>query len=260
MKVLRKGYKKFRKGGVSRVAKYAGRKVYKRYARGGLSKVMSDVNRLKNLINVEKKYIDQGYDNLVGQCNANTLATTALDITPIPTQGVGVNQRTGQSIKLTSMTVFISINMQSAQTIPCKIRFEIYKIIGNPQTSLTNIITECYDTNPITTIVDYLSVRDPNFYSDFKKVATKIVSFPGAQYTGNTLRQKTLRFRIKMNHHVRYNNNTTTLTDGQLVLMAFAEAGNISTSTQSTLPYVYNNLINTGFSYQLSNRYYYVDN
>ena len=257
---LKKIYKKYKKGGFRKVAKYGAKKVYSRYARGGIARVVSDVARLKSLVNVEKKYIDQGYDQLVGQCNGNISATTALDITPIPTQGVGVNQRTGQSIKMTSMTVYISINMQSAQTIPCKIRFEIYKIIGNPQTSLTNVVTECYDVNPITTIVDFLSVRDPNFYSDFKKVATKTVSFPPAQYSGNTLRQKTVRFNIKINHHVRFNNSTTTLTDGQLVLMAFAEAGNVSTATQSTLPYVYSNLINTGFAYQLSNRYYYVDN
>lgn len=258
--VLQKAYRKYRKGGVAKVAKYAKRKVYNRYKKGGVQQVVRDVAMLKNLINVEKKYIDQGYDQLAGQCNGNTSGTTALDITPIPTQGVGVNQRTGQSIKLTSMTVFIAINMQSAQTVPCKLRFEIYKIVGNPQTSLTNVVTECYDVNPITTIVDYLSVRDPNFYSDFKKIATKTVSFPAAQYVGNTLRQKTLRFNIKLNHHVRYNNNTTTLTDGQLVLLCFCETGNLSTSTVSTLPYVYMTPINTGFAYQLSNRYYYVDN
>lgn len=258
--VFKKAYKKYQKKGVRGVARFAGKRIYKRYARGGMSKVISDVARLKNLINVEKKYIDQGYDQLVGQCNGNVLATTALDITPIPTQGVGVNQRTGQSIKMTSMTCYISVNMQTAQTVPCKIRFEMYKIIGNPQTNLTNVVTECYDINPITTIIDYLSVRDPNFYSDFKKIASKVVSFPPAQFVGNTLRQKTVRFKIKLNHHVRFNGSTTTLTDGQMVLMAFAETGNISATTVSTLPYVYNTVLNSGFAYQLSNRYFYVDN
>jgi len=257
---LKKIYRKYKKGGIRKVAKYGAKRVYKRYAKGGIARVVSDVARLKALVNVEKKYIDQGYDNVVGQCNGNALATTALDITPILTQGVGVNQRTGQSIKLTSMTCYIAVNMQSAQTVPCKIRFEMWKIIGNPQTSLTNVITECYDANPITTIVDYLSVRDPNFYSDFKRIGSKTITFPGAEYAGNTLRQKTIRFNIKLNHHVRYNGATTTLTDGQMVLMAFAEAGNVSTTTVSTLPFVYGTGINTGFNYQLSNRYYYVDN
>ena len=259
-KTARKAYRKYKKGGFRGVAKYAGRKVYRRYAKGGLSKVMSDVSRLKNLINVEKKYIDQGYDQVVGQCNGNTTGVTCLDITPLPTQGSGVNQRTGQSIKMTSMTSFISMNMQTAQTLPCKIRLEFYKIVGNPQTSLANVVNECYDVNPITTIVDYLSVRDPNFYSDFKKIATKYINFPPALYSGNTLRQKTIRVSFKISHHVRYSGSTTTITDGQIVMLAFAETGNLSNSIASTLPYVYNTAINTAFQYQMSNRYYYVDN
>ena len=260
-RAAKKVYKKYKKGGVRKVARYAGKKIYNRYSSGGLSQVAKDVSMLKNLINVEKKYLDNTYSDSVGQVLGNLTGVVYKDITPIPVQNVAFNGRTGQSIKLTSATINIILNNQSAQRVGQKVRFEIYQVKGDPKT-LTGINNELYDINPLTTIVDYMSNRNPNNYGDFKLICRRKVYYPTEQHSGSgaAARQKTLKINLKLNHHLRFDKNSLTLVAGQIFIFAVTETGNSSIAIPSTLPNIANVAVNTGIDYDISARFYYVDN
>lgn len=260
-KTARKVYKKYKKGGVRKVAKYAGKKIYRRYSTGGIGQVVKDVAMLKGLVNTEKKYLDNTYSDSVGQVLGNLTGVVYKDITPIPVQNVAFNGRTGQSIKLVSATINIILNNQSAQRVGQRVRFEIYQVKGDPKT-LTGINNELYDVNPLTSIVDYMSNRNPNNYGDFKKICTRKVYYPTEQHsgTGAVKRQKTLKINLKLNHHLRFDKNSLTLVSGQIFIYAVTETGNSSPAVASTLPNIANGDINTGIDYDISARFYYVDN
>jgi len=261
-KTGRKVYKKYKKGGIRKVAKYGARKIYNRYSTGGMGQVVKDVAMLKGLINTEKKYLDASYSNTVGQCLGNSRGDNFQDITPIPTQNVTYNGRTGQSIKLVSATIQLIINNQATQRVKQKIRFDIYYIKGDPKT-ITGMNNELYDPNPLTTIVDYMSNRNPNNFSDFKKICSRVVYYPEEPHSGSgaAARQKTLKINLKLNHHLRFDKNTNTLISGQIYIHAVTETGNCSLATAvTTLPYIQNTVINTGFTVNMWTRFYYVDN
>ena len=260
-RAAKKVYKKFQKGGVRKVAKYAGKKVYRRYSSGGLSQVAKDVSYLKGLINVEKKYAEASYSNLFGQTNGNASGVVTIDVTPAPAQNVAFNGRTGQSVKLVSATMNIIINAQADQDTGCRIRFEIYSVKGDPKTA-TLCTTELYDSNPLTTIIDAMSNRNPNNYSDYKLICKRSVWMPATQHAGTipSQRQKNLKINLKLNHHLRFDKNTTTLVSGQIVIIAFADSGNASSLVASTQPYIQNPQVSTGFQYNMWTRFYYVDN
>lgn len=260
-KTARKLYKKYQKGGVRKVAKYGAKKVYRRYSSGGVAQVVKDVAMLKAMVNTEKKYFDATYSDTLGQCIGNFTGVNYKDITPLPVQNVAYNGRTGQSIKLVSAQINIIINNQSAQRVGQRIRFEIYSIKGDPKT-LAAVGLELYDTNPLTSIVDYMSNRNPNNFGDFKKICTRYIYYPPEQHSGSgaAARQKTMKINLKLNHHLRFDKNTLSLINGQIVIFAVTETGNASPATASVLPNIANAAINTGFEYDLSTRFYYVDN
>ena len=257
---IRKVYKKYKKGGVKKAAKYVGKSVYNRYTKGGLYQVVKDVAHLKSLVNVEKKYYEGVYSNSFGQTLGNSTGAILLDITPTPTQNVAYNGRTGQSIKIVSAQLNIIINNQINQQCPTKLRFEIYYVKGDPKTASV-ALPELYDVNNLTTIQDFQSNRNPNNYSDYTKICTRMIYYPTAQFSSETTRQKTLKINLKMSHHLRFDKNSVSLISGQIFVLAMSESGNCSPATvTTTIPYVQNNGISTGFQYNLATRFYYVDN
>ena len=258
-KNARKLYRKYKKGGVRKVAKYTGKAVYNRYAKGGMGQLVKDVGMLKAMVNTEKKYFEQTYSSSFGQVVGNSTGCSFIDITPFPTQNVTYNGRTGQSIKLVSASLNIIINNQNAQRIGQNIRFEIYYIKGDPK-NLVAMGSELYDVNPLTTIVDYMSNRNPNNFSDFQKICVRKVFYPSEQHTAENSRQKTLKINLKLNHHLRFDKNSTGLISGQVYIFAVTESGNCSAVVTSTTPYIQNAATGTGFLYSMHSRFYYVDN
>jgi hypothetical protein len=255
--------RKYKKGGIRKVAKYAvkraGKAVYNRYAKGGIKQVVKDVSMLKALVNVEKKYVEAQYAGVVGQVNANVAGLYSQDITPIATQGIGYNQRTGQSYKLTGATIHLNFNEEANQDLPIYFRVELWKVVGNPQVA-TTAVTELYDVNPLTTIIDINSDREPNFYADYKKICSKRYKFPDQQYSSQAYRNLSCKIHLKLNHHIRLDKNSNTLNNGQIIMVVFASNGNTNSVTPSTLPYVANPTIKTGLDLSFFTRFYYVDN
>jgi len=259
-KTGRKVYRKYKKGGIRKVAKYGAKRVYNRYSKGGMGQLVKDVGMLKAMVNTEKKYYEGVYSNSFGQTLGNATGAILLDITPTPTQNVAYNGRTGQSLKLVSAQLNIILNNQINQQCDTRIRFEVYYVKGDPKTAAV-AISELYDANNLTTIIDYQSNRNPNNFSDYRKICTRYIKYPTGQFSSETTRQRTLKINLKLNHHLRFDKNSVTLVTGQIFILAFAETGNCSPATvTTTVPYVQNNGVSSGFQYNLATRFYYVDN
>ena len=97
---------------------YGSKGVKGRYIRPGFTKGMGnlikDVEMIKSRLNVEKKYNDVDVlTHSVGQVFVATDGAYNQDVTPIISQGVGENQRVGNSLKLTGMTFPIQFSQQT---------------------------------------------------------------------------------------------------------------------------------------------------
>lgn len=254
---------------VKRAAKKAGRVVKKRYFKGkgygrpNLSTMVRDLALVKKSLNVEKKNIQSTITSNIdiGQTLANTDNGQAIyDITPAITQGVGYNQMTGNSVKLVSMALKGQIKQQTATQHPMRIKIVLFKTVGQPVAAATiqsgNLL---FDKNPITTCTDYNSDRNINYFKDYRIIKTQTVYLMPDPTSGELI-LKDFKFIMKMSHHLKWSNNTTTLTNGQLGIMFLSDSGNSSTTTASTLTNLPITKINSGATVQFYTKFYYVDN
>jgi len=151
-----------------------------RYGRGtkqiitkGVPQLAKDVLALQKLINVEKKVFELTNTVNVGQVFANVNGIGIIDVTPNPAEGITYTTRNGRSIKLTGGTMNMQFSEQSAQNIRCRVKIQLIQVIGNPFSSGATMLSELYDVNPLTTIIDFNSDRNPNNFRQFKILATK---------------------------------------------------------------------------------------
>ena len=182
----------------------------KRYTKktGGLKfgRIAKDVMMLKKLVNVEKKRYDYTISSLtLGQVNNNTSGTNALDITPILSSGSGYSQRNGASVKIVSMFCKFQFWQQVNNNHPMKGRIELWKAKGVPQTAPT-LLQDLYNVNPVSTIIDYNSMRNPDYYGDATKICTKYFSLTSFFSTQVSIREVCIP--LKLQHHIRYSMDT----------------------------------------------------
>lgn len=256
MAYARKGQKLFNKA--KRYAK-------KRYVRKGsgygtglrLGKLRSDVALIKRSLNTEKKYITTGLVPTVGvgQCNINASGNYYQDMTPRPVVGTAFNERIGKSIKVVAMSLEYQLVQQTNTVGPRKFTLYVGQTIGQPTGSVT---TELMDTNPITQVVDYMSNRDINYFKKYRILKKQNIYLKDDSISGQA-QITTGKCIMKMNHHVQYDDSTTTVTDGQLWWFICADSGNAGTSA-STLTNVAVTEALTGASFQSYARFWYVDN
>lgn len=247
-----------------------GRAIKKRYTKKGnwykglapnFKRIESDVMRLKSLVNVEKKFYEVAWaEQTLGQCNGNSDGCLAIDITPIPAEGTTQQTRNGASIKLTGGMIRVQFRQMSA--LHTAMKFRVYVIHTKNQVSTMGTTTNRQFLSPdvITSVVDYNSLRNPDYYGDFRILARRIVTIPADNYSTMTARFKDLQINLKLNSHVRFSGDTTTVVNGQIWLLFVANTGNCSTTTASTLSKIANTAINTGAYADVASRFYYVDN
>ena len=261
MAYARKGQKLFNKA--KRYAK-------KRYTRKGagygtgvrLGKLRQDIALIKRSLNTEKKYIDTGEvaSTDVGQCSVNAVGNFVKDITPAPSVGTGFSNRIGKSIKVVAMSLDYQIVQQSACAGNRRFKLYVGTTVGEPQSALgaNSIQTDFMQINPITTMYDYMSNRDVNFMSRYKVLAVKTI-YLKSDSLANQQMIATGKCVMKLNHHIQFDDNTTTVTNGQLWYYIVADAGNAG-STNSTLSNVAVTTASTGGNLQTYSRFWYVDN
>ena len=119
-----------------------GRKVYKAtgyknpYKKGNfmtsraikqVPKLAQDVSRIMGMLNTEKKRVIQvnSATQSVGQVNINNSGHWLLDITPNPSQGVGYDNKTGNSIKVVGSHFDFQFFSQVNCSNGCKIKIQV---------------------------------------------------------------------------------------------------------------------------------------
>lgn len=244
-----------------RKAKKATKKPARKYRRkqSGVKKLANDLRILKRQVAGEKKTLESGLvpGTGIGQCFVNGDAQWTLDMTPRPPQGDGFDERVGRSIKLVSMSLQYQISQQSNTNHPMRIQFYIVRLMGVPQNAGV-AYANFKKQNPITGVRDSMALRDLNHFKDYRVIKTFSCYLPQDQASGNLV-VKTGRINLKLNHYVNFEGNTTSLTDGQIMMFAFADSGNIG-GTNSSLPNVVIQAPNTGAIIQTYTKFWYTDN
>lgn len=275
------------KSTAGKVLRKARGKVIKRYFKKGyrpkMGQIYKDIKYLKEQVNSEKKRITvknlnssttaTAYNNILGQSNGNNAGYIALDISPYPIQGPQIADRNGSSIKLHSSYYEFFLQTMSENQQSMKIDYYIVLIKGHPVNTPTNFVDNMFLNNPwITTspnnIIDTASNLDPDYFGTYKILKRGKMYIPNSS-TGekNQVRIKTYDFGMKYfkgkGHHIRFNANTQSIMDGQIMLVMLADAGNcnvgstastISPANPETLPAL------TGATVNFSITHYFYDN
>lgn len=249
----------------SKTYKKAKKMVRKPYRKGakrfptGVKKLANDVRLLKRQVAGEKKTFTDGLvvGSALGQCDVNSDSQWTLDMTPRPPVGTGYNARIGRSIKLVSMSVQYQVSQQVNAVSPINVDIYIVRIVGTP-TSVNTLYDNFMLPNPITGVRDGMSTRDLSYFKDYR-VIKKIRCYLPSDSASGTQSRVTGRLNMKLNQYINFDENSTTLTDGQLCMFAFASAGN-SGGTNSTLPNVIQQGNATGCVIQTYTKFWYTDN
>lgn len=204
--------------------------------------LVHDVMWMKSVLNSEKKQytITNSSVQYVGQVNGNTTGHSTLDITPLPSSGAGYNQRTGASIKVHSARIRIQFIQQTNTVSACKAKVYVIGVDGTPVT-VSNLINGAFGANAFlsaqnggTQIRDYFSLPDPDYKRTYNLIAKREVKFSSDSLATLTS-TRDLVINLRMNKHIRFDNDSTTNTVGQLVLFIVMDNGNYSSTTTCTL-------------------------
>jgi len=240
-----------------RVARRIARGVYKgakrRYVtKGGanIKNILSDVKMLKHLINVEKKRSDITITSPVYSSQFTTGGVSgayAAIITPTVAEGITQGSRIGLSLKLVSGCMDIQFRQQASQINNLKLK---YFIVCRPDNSTSataaTSIAQFFEPNPFTTVVDFYSSRDPEYFTAFRVIKQGTVNLKQDQITSGASIQQ-FKIPLKLNHHLKYNTDGSTITTkNQFYLFVTASDGNTTLGTGAELVY--------------NMRWYYTDN
>lgn len=267
VKRLRKGVRKagryaYRKTGLKNPIKkgrISSTRLYKNASQ--IARIGAEVAVLRGMMNAEKKRLTVGVNNtLVGQVNGNSSGMYTYDITPYPSQGVTAETRNGASIKWTSAYLQMQfIHMSATQS---KINGRIYIVKSKDVINTSTLQQNFFSPSPFitsTSIYDYNSSREQDYFKDFVVLKSRKFSVKCDQISGQTV-QTCVKMPLKFGHHVKFNDNTNTLTSGQVFLIVVCDSGNIATATSSTVGNISVTAPNTGLNLCWSIINYFVDN
>lgn len=257
------GFRKY----VRKAKRAVGKAIKKRYYpnnKVNFNKIVSDVALVKRMLNAEKKTLTTTVMGQVfGQVIGNSQGFHSNDITPIPIQGNGASQRSGQSIKICSWHMNVQFIQQVSPNMPMNIKMYMFRIKGDPMVSPGTFAAEHWYQNAFAgggnQIIDYNSQVNPNNFGDAELLYFKKFRLEG-DTAANQTQVTTLSLGGKLQSHVRYEGDTNNLASGQIYLFFLADAGNASPTVQSTLTNIPVQGINTGSTVNYQLRWYYYDN
>lgn len=213
----------------------------------------------------DKVYVVAATGNKVGQINGGLSGHFVTDVTPKPIQDVSDNGRIGSDIKLSRLNFTVHLFPSDASFFEheMKVRYDIWLIKGSPITDLEAINFYNHSTDAVS-VIDMTSTLDPSYSSTKQasricsQVATLKMPFhseaSSVQSNCHALTSKS----IKLNHKVRFDDDSMNVTGGQLKLVVLADSGNRSTTSTSSFN-VPVQLLNTGADFNYKMEYYYLD-
>ena len=236
-----------------------------------MANILSDIAFLKGIINAEKKRINIVNSGAValGQVIGNASGHFALDITPTPSQGATISTRNGSSLKLHSLFAKFQFNQLTNTNHPARLKLYVVQVLGSPQLP-ANIPNQFFMGNRWIAnnnvgspqIFDYASERNPDYFGQYKVLLTRNIYIQPDSLSGQTM-LKDVQIRMKFNrgkgHHIRYNADTNTVANGQLILIITCDSGNAG-GTASTLAGVQIQGASTAYGVNYDIMEYYFDN
>jgi len=272
---------------IYRKTRKTGRKVYQKVygsrsipkAIGATAKVAADVAKLavavagiKAKLNVEKKFVDSDPGSFnCGQTNGNGDGIFMLDVTPFIPQGTNSNQRNGNSLKLTGISMPLQFQGNNYTMSGRKIKVQMFRVVSaNNSVTLQDAIRDYYDPNPINGIVDYMSPKAyrSHKHDGIKLIRSKIYTLeaPTLDRAGDLVGEAeaatfSARFNVKLQDVLRYEGAGSTLPDGvRYYLYVFVDKGNASFSVPTTTLDVPIAGHSTGVFTRFGQRSWFVDN
>lgn len=232
-----------------------------RMQKGSLDKVVKDVQMIKSRLNVEKKWIQGDVSNgTVGQAENAFAGYYISTLTPLVPLGTGENERNGNSIKMTGLTIQLQMLAQynrwsSARLKAC--------IVSSTEPSPVNVINDLWDPNPLTGFVDYFSNLNYSNQKRAHKIERTVYFYLGRSETltnsASVKATNSLRINHKFDRITRFEGTDNFPKDMHYFLIIFCDNGNKGPITSGN-PGVMQPGDNTGIEIQEYFRWYYVDN
>lgn len=245
-----------------------GRKIYKAtgfknpFKKGKLSstRLIKDVQMLKSMINAEKKQITlSNVSDSVGQVNVNGYGNILRDITPVISQGVTGTTRNGISVKIHSMVLKGQLIQQANAMQAQKIKIEFFLNKGT-YLSPSGLTGQILDTNGLNGLYDINSPRALDTFKNWSRVCSRTFTIGQDSQSGVTgFKDVIIPLKFK-NWHIKYDqDNSTSITNGQMIMIVTADSGNFG-STNSTTNYIPVTGALTGSSLNYFIQFWFYDN
>lgn len=226
--------------------------------------IARDLYVLKKMVNAEKKRLKVTQSTLqtVGQVNNNNSGHFLLDLTPpIAQNGNTYNGRSGNSVKWVSSFLDFNFQSQSSHQQETIITFHIVEVIGQPYSTMTDILGKYIQGNSFTSgsIYDSYGDRDVDYFKNFRVLKKQNVKIDSDTVSSLQI-SKRIRIPLKFNNrHIRWSLDTSSVSEGQVFLLITCNNGNAGGSA-STVTNVYPTSSNSGFNFVYEFNHYYFDN
>lgn len=221
------------------------------------------INALAKSQVLEKKHISGSLSSIYcGQVNGNIAGYSLSDITPLVSQNDGYNNRTGSKVSICSMSVRFQFWQQASVQQNISLKYHIIYIPNNNENSLSLMMTQMYQNNPFSGIIDYNSSRNPDYMKSYKIIRTGRCYLPQDSTTSTAqsiVKESRIGIKLKKPITLSYSQNTNNVAQGRFMLLVFANCGNSNTSTTCTLANVPVTGTSTGVYYNMAYDTYYYD-
>jgi hypothetical protein len=237
----------------------------------GLQNLANDIQMIKNRLNVEKKYKDRDVSTFaLAQVNQNGEGATIWDITPDITQGIDSDERIGNSIKFTGLTIPLQFSQQVACFGDRRVRVSLLRVTSaDNNVNSTEAFEKYWDVNPLTGVRDFNAPRAyrKDEHDGIRCIRSAVVYIPGPKTDNSTtgtvddteVNPKDYRFNLKLQDILRYSSSSSTKPDGlRYYLVLQCDAGNRS-ATDSSLDVPVTSH-STGLVARIAQRSWWVDN
>ena len=237
----------------------------------GLQNLAKDVEMIKSRLNVEKKHKDVDVvTNTVGQVNQNGDGIFQVDVTPSISQGTDSDERVGNSLKLTGMSLPIQFAQQVNTLGDRKVRISLLRVKSADEgVTGGEAANQVWDTNPLTGVRDYDA---PRAYRNSKNDGIAVVRQMTCYVKGPALETgsdgaisnremnvKNIKFNVKLQDLLRYAASGDATPDGlRYYLIIQCDAGNRSGSNSTLDVPITDN--SSGLQVRVAQRNWWVDN
>lgn len=250
----------FGSGGFNKFTKTAGKNLE------SVAKLAMEVAAIKTRLNVEKKHIDTDVSSFnFGQISENADGASTLDVTPSMAQGVGHNQRIGNSVKLTGLSIPLSFRGQPHCHSARKIIVSLLRVkSADNSVSAAEAFQHYWDTNPLNGFRDANAPRNyrSGSHDGITCIRSKTYMLKPTGQTGEDSEEKshfTAKFNVSLQDVLRYDaGSDATPTGIKYYLILQSDAGNMSSSNSTSDVPVQK--ASSGIETRVSTRAWLVDN